>query len=78
MPEPIEPIIGMCSRCRWLAYCEERIGERGFLQLICDECRAAEDSYPMLPIQPLPPPRPPGRETGDGQGWLFGWDWWAA
>lgn len=40
-----EKLIGMCSRCRWLGYCEERENSRRRRILICDGCRAEEAEH---------------------------------
>jgi len=57
-PEAL-PLVGMCSACGFLGYCEERRGPgHTWVRLICTECRAVE-----VPVR-----KPPARET---QGELF-------
>jgi hypothetical protein len=67
VPETPPELIGTCSHCGYLAYCEERLNARRRRILVCAECQA-ERGEPMLPLAPLPRPRPPARET---QGQLF-------
>jgi hypothetical protein len=60
-----EPMVaGVCSCCGYLGECVEFVGMRTLL--ICCDCgrRAAERAQPMLPIAPLPvpKPKPPARE----------------
>jgi hypothetical protein len=57
-------LVGMCSSCGYLGYCVERLSARRYRILICAECRAIERGEPMLPLAPMPKPRPPARETG--------------
>lgn len=70
-----EPLIGTCSWCGYLNFCE-RAEYRRVPLLICAECRVEQEAIlrpalpfqdpprPMLPIAPLPKPKPAQRETG--------------
>jgi hypothetical protein len=55
-------VAGVCCCCGYLAECVEFRGPWRSV-LICPQCRAAAEPKPMLPIAPVPRPKPPAREV---------------